>query len=194
MKGLNFKKVTTKAALSDVGVPLAAGVAGAAIGSAFGRGGNIISGVAMGLLSLTVADKKWSSALLAAGVGAAVITPPTAKVGGIDGLEGTLTDKFKAGANSSKGYLKNWFSMNPLTKGLAEKIPVSGLEGLGSMEEAYLLGIEDADTMAGLEGDGDFEGLEGDGYGSPLMLDAGYDAGYSGLAMPYSEKRPFADI
>ena len=186
MKALNFKKVTTTAALSDVGVPLAAGVAGAAIGSAFGRGGNIISGVAMGLLSLTVADKKWSNALLAAAVGAAVVTPPVAQKGEMNGL----SDKITAGANASKGYLKNWLSMNPLTKSLAEKIPVSGFEGLGSMEEAYLLGIEDAETMSGLEGDDDFAGLEGDGYETPLLLNSGYE----GLAIPYSETRTYYDV
>lgn len=145
MKKPNFKKVTGKAVVSDVAVPIGCAVLGAVAGAAGGRTVNYAVAAALGIASLAMSEPN----LMFAAAGAAVVNPPAATtVKGLDGLDG-ITDVLMGAKNRAFGQVKATLT-NAHLNVLADKIPVSGLNGLGDldaynmgMEQGYIQGVDD---------------------------------------------------
>ncbi len=158
MKKANFKKLNGKAAVSKILLPIGIAYLGSIGGAAAGKTGNLAVAGALGVAAVVFDQPN----LTYAAIGAAVVTPPKASTAtaGIDGLDG-LSDKLAGAKNRAMGQAKALLSNAKLDM-IADKLPVSGLAGLGDVDEAYQQGYIEgvSDTVDELEGDS-IDGLAG---------------------------------
>ena len=144
----NGKSVSGKNLLDRVGKPVAAGLAGAALGHFAGKGGNLLAAAGLGVASLG-----FNMPLLAsAAIGAAVVTPPksTVSLTGVDGIDGVkewATEAF----GRTKGYAKAQLT-NVGLESVASKI--NGIGGIDDVDDSYMNGyangVEDTESMYGV--------------------------------------------
>ena len=141
MKKPNFKKVTGRALLHEVATPLGCAALGTVAGAAAGRTVNLVLGAGLAIMGVACSEPN----LIYAGAGAAVATPPKAMTAkGIDGLDG-IQDFLQAAKNRAFGQTRNLLT-NARLDSIADKIPVSGLDGLGEMDfyqQGYIEGVND---------------------------------------------------
>lgn len=162
LKKPKLSKVTSKGMLSKVLVPVGVGMLGSVAGAAAGRTYNLGLAAVLGAAALAFENPN----LTYAAVGAAVVTPsktvtPTVATAGLNGLAG-FKDKVLLAKNRGFGQVKNLLS-NAHLDVVADKIPVSGIEGLGDLgdayESGYLQGSDDTEQQY-IESDG-VQGLSG---------------------------------
>ena len=162
MKKANLKKLTAKSLLAQVVVPMGCAALGSIAGAAAGKTYNLIVAAGLGAAGMVYGMPN----LIYAGAGAVAVTPSKTMArnpitaAGLDGLDG-MKEHFSAMKSRAFGQTRALLANTQVLQIVADKIPVSGLDGFDGtqgFELGYASGAQD--TMLEIDGESSLEGYQ----------------------------------